>query len=384
MTAERWTTPEEIAAKLRRRWNDGSLLCALALGQPFPPQDFAVRGPRASQIGDDLRAVQDWIADLERASRNGDRFEMVYGEIGGREFGRNRIPARVLIHTYEQAWAILGVKQTVARYREILELVASTPTVHQWVTANPLKALDATDNWPALLAAYSWLDAARDSGRYLRTIDVPAVDTKFVDRHRGVLAALLGVAGSATGFVHDLGLAAKPSLIRLRFGSGFAGWPSGISEATLRVEEIASLDVGAQVAVVIENETTFLSLDPPAGGVLFWGKGFDADQVGRLRWLASVPVWYWGDLDTHGFAILDRLRARLPQTTSFLMDRESLLEHRDRWVVEPSPTNARLDRLAEDEAALYRDLVNDRYGSAVRLEQERLDWGWVVARLPYS
>lgn len=41
-------------------------------------------------------------------------------------------------------------------------------------------------------------------------------------------------------------------------------------------------------------------------------------------------VHYWGDLDTHGSAILDRLRAWLPQTRSFLMDRETLLDHRER------------------------------------------------------
>lgn len=102
-----------------------------------------------------------------------------------------------------------------------------------------------------------------------------------------------------------------------------------------------------------------------------------------MRWLSNLPVWYWGDLDTHGFAILDRLRASLPQTTSFLMDRETLLAHRGRWVAEPSPTAASLARLDDDESALYRDLVEDRYEPAVRLEQERLDWAWVSERLPY-
>ncbi len=92
----------------------------------------------------------------------------------------------------------------------------------------------------------------------------------------------------------------------------------------------------------------------------------------------------WGDLDTRGFAILNQLRAWLPQTRSFLMDRQTLVEHRDRWGREPAPTAARLDRLTPDEGALYVDLVADRMGEAVRLEQERLDWSWVTARLPYG
>ena len=384
MTGRRWTTPDEIAVKLRRRWTDGTLLSALARGEPFPALDLVVRGPKASEIGADLGAVQQWAAELDRGSRDGARYGIVYAEIGGREFGRNRIPSRVRIETYEQAWTTLGVGREVARYREILDLTGQVEAVYAWAVDNPLRAIEATDDWSALLAAYQWLVAARGSGRYLRTIDASGVDTKFVERHRSVLGALLGVSGTASGFVRDLGLASKPELVRLRFGSGFAGLPSDVTDATFRVDEVVELRVGVQVAVVVENETTFLSLEPPPEGVLFWGKGFDTDRVGRMRWLSDVPVWYWGDLDTHGFAILDRLRAWLPQTASFLMDRESLLQHRDRWGSEPSPTSARLDRLDADESALYADLVVDRYGPAVRLEQERLDWGWVLDHVPYD
>ncbi|MDX6301695.1 MAG: hypothetical protein QOF53_2909, partial [Nocardioidaceae bacterium] len=63
-----------------------------------------------------------------------------------------------------------------------------------------------------------------------------------------------------------------------------------------------------------------LSVDVPRDGII-WGKGFDADRVGSLPWLVDVDLTYWGDIDTHGFAILDRLRAWLPQTQSTLMDR---------------------------------------------------------------
>lgn len=382
--SRRWTTSDDIVTKVRRRWTDGTLLTTLACGEPFPTQDLAVTGPKASEIGDDLGAVQRWIGDLERAAGGGSRFEIVWGEIGGRSFGRNRVPTRVRIETYDQAWGLLGVQSEVAAFVEILDLVRDLDPVHSWVVAKPLKAIAATDDWPALLAAYRWLDAARGSERPLRTIDVAGVDTKFVERHRSVLGDLLGVSASAAGFVRDLGLAAKPELLRLRFGPGFAGFPAGLTEATVRVDEVAELTVVVRAAVVVENETTFLSLTPPRGGVVIWGKGFDTDRVGRMRWLVDVPVWYWGDLDSHGFAILDRLRAWLPRTASFLMDRETLLHHRDRWGTEPSPTSARLDRLDPGEAALYSDLVGDRYGPAVRLEQERLDWAWVTARLPYD
>ena len=47
-------------------------------------------------------------------------------------------------------------------------------------------------------------------GRYLREVSAPRVDTKFAEWHRGVLAGILGVSASASGFLADLGLRAKP------------------------------------------------------------------------------------------------------------------------------------------------------------------------------
>lgn len=66
------------------------------------------------------------------------------------------------------------------------------------------------------------------------------------------------------------------------------------------------------------------------------------------------------------------------------MDRETLIEHRDRWGREPAPTAARLDRLNEGETALSSDLVSDAPGEAVRLEQERIDGAWAQDRIPYE
>ena len=64
------------------------------------------------------------------------------------------------------------------------------------------------------------------------------------------------------------------------------------------------------------------------------------------------------------------------------MDEQTLLQHRERWVAEPSPTTADLTRLTAAERGVYEDLVTDRYGDRVRLEQERVDWAWVSERWP--
>lgn len=252
--------------------------------------------------------------------------------------------------------------------------------LHSWAVEHPLKALQVGSSWEGLLPAYRWLVAQRGSGRYLREVDAPGVDTKLIDQHRSLLAQLLGVPATSTGFVAALGLRGKPEFVRLRMAPSL-GLAGGFSEAVLRVEELAAAAVDVGTALIVENEISYLSVPVPQDGVVLWGKGFEVDRAGSLPWLREAEVHYWGDLDTHGFAILNRLRAWLPQTRSVLMDRQTLLEHRDRWGQEPSPTSAHLDRLTPEESGLYSDLVSDRFGERLRLEQERIDWAWVQERL---
>ncbi len=380
-----WTTPDDVRAWVRRRWTDGSLLRAYAGGAPFPVVDRPVRGPAPGVIGDDLPAVRSWIDTLESGSRSGERYAVGYATVGGRLIGRNRVPARVRVERYDQAWALLGVGREVRRLEAILDLVSAEPVVRDWVVEHPQRALTAGDGagdeWRRLLAAYRWLDDHRGSGAYLREITAPGVDTKFAERHRGVLAALLGVSTTAPGFLSGLGLHARPELTRLRMAASVGvGLP--VTELAVRRDELPGLDLTVRTVIVVENEVTYLSVPVPMDGVVLWGRGFEVGHAGRLPWLRRAAVHYWGDLDTHGFAILHQLRAVLPTARSVLMDEATLLAHRDRWVTEDRPTSARLRGLTPEESALYADLVTDRFGPAVRLEQERIDWAWALDRLP--
>lgn len=376
-----WTTAADIQARARRRWDDGSLLRAYAGGEPFPTISLPVSRPRVAEIGERLGEVQAWVAALDAGGRHGTRYTLELAEVGGRLIGRNTLPSRAIVHSYAQAWALLGTATEVVRYDQILVATAEEPVVRAWVGAHPLQALELHHQWPRIVAAYRWLDDHRDSDRYLREITAPGVDTKFAERHRAVLGPLLGVPSTAGGFIRGLGLHPKPELTRLRPHPGL-GLLSPASEIALRHDELPLLPLHVRRALVVENEITYLSVPVPEDGVVLWGKGFEVDRAGSLPWLRESEITYWGDLDTHGFAILHQLRTWLPQTRSLLMDEATLLAHRDRWGTEDSPTAARLDRLSPGEVAVYTALVEDHHGARVRLEQERVDWAWAADQLP--
>lgn len=118
-----------------------------------------------------------------------------------------------------------------------------------------------------------------------------------------------------------------------------------------------------------------------ADAIVVFGAGYGWEALARASWLHRCQLHYWGDIDTHGFAILDQLRGYFPGAASFLMDRETLLAHRSHRGEEPQPVRHDISRLAPEEAAVYDDLRFGRLQPGLRLEQERVGFGWLSERI---
>jgi hypothetical protein len=243
-----------------------------------------------------------------------------------------------------------------------------------------MRALAHEDMFGRLLACVRWLADNADRDLYLRQIDVPGVDTKFIERHRAILSELVDLAikpvdAEARDFAVRQGFRDKPARVRIRvLDADCSRLPAGVTDVQLRTDELASHLFDVERVFLVENEVTCLAFPLVPRSLLIFGGGYAVSGVAGLHWLRDVPLYYWGDIDTHGFRILDLLRSHLPDVRSMLMDRATLLAHDAHWDREPSPVNVHLEHLTPDEAALYRDLVEDAYGPAVRLEQERVSY----------
>ena len=158
--------------------------------------------------------------------------------------------------------------------------------------------------------------------------------------------------------------------------------PGADADYTVSHGAFAGLDAVSKTDLrrvfITENEFNFLAFPPAAGSLVVLGAGYGFDALAQAAWLQRCDLRYWGDIDTHGFAILDQLRAHFPQAPSLLMDHDTLLAHRSQWTVEPQPTQRDLLRLNEAEHRLFDDLRWRRLqDEPLRLEQERVAFGCV-------
>ncbi len=392
-----WTTRADVVATLGTRWRRGDFLSALAHGEPVVPQSVSLRGPSVRDVAGRFGEVQDWVRDWESAAATaGIRLE--YAPIGGRLIGTNRLPTKAWIDQEALLWRLLGVGREVAAFADLITLTdREYPALLPWARAHPRQVLAAATVWPRVLAVVRWIVELAGPSIYLRQIDVPGVDTKFVEQNRALLGDLLDAllpeeridgSFSRSSFAARYGFATKPSYVRLRRLDGsplIAAWPAGAagapSELTLRVQDLARSSVPGRRVVIVENEITYLALPELEDAVALLGAGYGVTRLSAIGWLADRAIEYWGDLDTHGFAILDQLRSVLPEARSLLMDRLTLEAHRDHWGVEAAPVNTRLARLTNPEQQLYRELVEHVHADNLRLEQERVRFGAVRSAL---
>lgn len=380
-----WTTPEDIRQRLQQEWRKGRLLTAIATGEPPFPRRIPLKGPSSMELADRFAEARAWIASLRSAAKDGQRpgFRLEMRKIEHRVIGGNEIPAAVWLDAPDDALALIGKSREAARYRSLLAVTRERcPPLLSWLVRRPLRAIKAAAAWPRLLDIVQWLQDNPRPGVYLRQVDLPGVHTKFIEQHKGVLAELfdlvlpaatIDAAASGVGlFERRYGFREKPAAVRFRLLAATAALPPGLSDLTLIAEEFARFDPGLRRVFITENEINFLAFPRLPDGMVIFGAGYGFDALKQARWLQDKSLYYWGDIDTHGFAILDQLRAHLPHVRALLMDQDTLLAHQDRWVTETSPTQRTLSRLTPAEAALYDDLRSRRWGDAVRLEQERI------------
>lgn len=384
MTQVTWTTPAGIRAWVTRRWDRGWLLSSVVTPEDRFPLRVPIKVPNSRELADRFDEARNWVAAIHSLPRA--RIEV--RRINHRQLGAQDVPAQVWLDTLDDAVALIGKSRDLHRFRELVEQTAGTlPAAIPLLARRPLDVLDAADDWPNLIALARWVFDHPRSGAYVRQIDLPGVHTKFVEGHRQLLAALLDAvlppeAIDTTARVTDVerrfGFRPKPRVVRFRSLDPLRRLTSFDIDGhyLLTAADFGRIPPPGRVFVT-ENEINFLAFQNVPDAIAVFGSGSGLEHLAEAPWLASCPVYYWGDIDTHGFWILDQLRAVVPHAESMLMDRGTLMDHREFWGTEQSPIRRDLTRLTDDERQLYDELRDNRIAPKLRLEQERIRFGAV-------
>ena len=387
----RWTTPTGLQAQVHKLWDRGLLLASVAGGESVFPRRLALKGPDSRALGERFSEVRDWIAGLVA---NEGLYRIEWRSVNHRVLGANRIPSAIWIDTLEQALGLIGKHRAAERFAGMVERTRETRAeLIPWLAKRPLRALALAEEWPQLLAIVDWLSKHPRPEVYLRQVDLPGVHTKLIEGHRAVLAELFDLVlpeeaidathTGAFGFCRRYGFLDKPARVRFRMLDPTVRLLPMASDQDITLTQAAfsSLAPSVDTVFITENEINFLAFPNVRDSMVIFGAGYGFANLATVHWLQEKNILYWGDIDTHGFAILNQLRGFFPHTVSFLMDRETLLAHRQFWGSEPQPQTGDLLRLTTEEQALYDQLRQHTWGVSVRLEQEKIGFRYLAAAL---
>ena len=387
----KWTTPTGLQAQVHKLWDRGLLLASVAGGESVFPRRLALKGPDSRALGERFSEVRDWIAGLVA---NEGLYRIEWRSVNHRVLGANRIPSAIWIDTLEQALGLIGKHRAAERFAGMVERTRETRAeLIPWLAKRPLRALALAEEWPQLLAIVDWLSKHPRPEVYLRQVDLPGVHTKLIEGHRGVLAeffdlvlpeeAIDATHTGAFGFCRRYGFLDKPARVRFRMLDPTVRLLPMASDQDITLTQAAFSSLAPPVTTVFitENEINFLAFPNVRDSMVIFGAGYGFANLAAVHWLQEKNILYWGDIDTHGFAILNQLRGFFPHTVSFLMDRETLLAHRQFWGSEPQPQTGDLLRLTTEEQALYDQLRQHTWGVSVRLEQEKIGFRYLAAAL---
>ena len=371
-------TPDEVRARVKITW-ERQWAGWLGGGGEWP-RTFALDSPTERVAQAHFRRFGEWVQTWAGAPLGG---QVTMLDRTWSTLGRQQVPSHVSFHSAREIAAAVG-PDAIALY-EAAE-ARFLARVEEWsdlsevlrVHARWMADLEERD-YQRFVTVVNWLAANPDTGMYVRQLPIGGLDSKWVERHAGPIARLVGARhGRSGGLAEVAGLKVDGPRRRIRIlDPTIRSMIGGVSDLSVRLDELATLDLPVRVALVVENQQTALACQDLPGAIVLMGGGFAVKDLGRVRWLDRVPLVYWGDIDTAGLTILSALRRYHAHTVSCLMDEMTLLRFRDLWSEEDVPTHAAGEGLGPDEESLRLKLLSGHFrkqGPGVRLEQERIPW----------
>ena len=367
-------TIQELKKKASSRYE--STLKKVLLGEdPFPVLIPYKRPRRGGDPGEILHVKQ--MLKSQSKEKVGFGPIIQFEEANTRRYGVATMPGAISFDTLEDLTRYIGKKAEAGRFSEHAKIVTCIFPGNSGINCNSSPALVSRRcyNRLGITKAVSFFIKTPKPWVYPRELPL-GLHTKFLEQnHRPVIEVLAQVSPMSlnetyTNWQDRLGLRSSSQLVEGRFLDDALA-PHLPQHMLAPVKEWNRCAFIAPTWVLItENRTTLLTLPRLPGCLALLGKGYAVTRLSQIKKLHTTQLYYWGDIDQHGFEILASIRSHLPKTLSFLMDEQTLAQCQDRVGIENVKPTLRADFVAAHLTPTEKTLWIKCVESHLRLEQE--------------
>lgn len=377
-------SPEEIKQQALKWWP--FFLRSHILNEPFFPRSIDRIGKvQSGDITHRYEALKQEIEYLYQFSKNetGTGYLVKTEDKNFRRTGSHELPDSIVFETADDYIHYVGKKKEWKLFRQNYELIThEIPTLKDWSLHNTAWLTQPQIQWRDVLKVCKYFIATPRPDLYIRQLPVE-IHTKFIEENSALTQSLLDflIPGNIRDicqkkFAERYFLKYDEPLVRIRILDAQVCILHKIADISIPLHDFEQTDWQIENVLIAENKMNFLTLPSLLSAIAVWsGGGFNVSYLKNAGWLHTKKIFYWGDIDEHGFQMLHQLRSYFPQTKSLLMDRQTFDSFQPYVVNGARNKSENLHLLNQDETALYQYLKS--LESKNRLEQEKIPQSYV-------
>lgn len=332
-----------------------------------------------------LATKQIEILFSESKNKIGIGYTIFTKEVNTKKMGTQSLPDRIEIETQQDFLHIISKKDDFEVFKtEVQKLKNSGLDLNHWMEENPEKIIEKAGKWAILTIICHYFLQNPKPNKYLRELPID-IHTKFIESNQAIITSLLdyllveNINKEEKTFEKRLHLKQDIELkdrIRLRFLDTNLYVYNTVSELVLLPLEFENLDFKDKKVFIIENKINYLTFSAIQNGIVIFGKGFAVSALANATWLNQNQLYYWGDIDAHGFEILSQIRGYFNNTIALLMDKKTFEANQGLAKKEGQYSNkALLSNLSTEENVFFQFINENRW----RLEQEKIPFDNIVS-----
>jgi hypothetical protein len=375
-------TPKEIQEQSLKWWKE--VLLSIVDSVPYFPKEIIRIGKVSSK--DILNKLSDCKQSIELLKSNSKEskkigYSLLTIERQFDKIGKQLVPEKISIDSIEDYLRVTGKEKQYQTFLKNYSLVKKElPLLNDWVKANPTKLIEH-DTWFDTLKVCKYFLATPKPELYIRQLPID-IHTKYIWDNKSIVESLLEflipehINKDETKFEVRFNLKYSEQLVRVRFLDTTLSPLDHATDISLPVSEFKNFNSHCDNIFVAENLMNFLTLPYLKKTIALWsGGGFNVSPLQDIAWLKNKQFYYWGDIDAHGFQILNQFRRYFQNTISVMMDEETLSSFTS--ASGQKATNQNLQWLTEGELKLYKHLRQNN----IRLEQEKITQRFAEERI---
>jgi len=314
-----------------------------------------------------------------------------YQEFNFKMIGVQKLPVEIVIETRDELLNFIAKKREFESFVKNYEIITlKFPSLRNLFLSKPKLVIDNLGNWDRLLRVCTFFILNPKPKIYIRELYIKGVDTKFIEKNRSILDMLLSSLLDKDSFdetILNLGNDGFEKKYHLKYPLPTVRFRildnklkiANLSDISLPINEFEKLNLACKNIFIVENKITTLSFMDIDDSIVIFGSGYSVGTLKNVEWFKNKNIYYWGDIDKDGFAILSQARGYFKQIKSILMNEEVINLFKKFSVEDLKNQNSfkRLDNLTVDEQKVYQKIEDNFYGDNFRLEQERVAFDYV-------